>query len=55
MKEPTTKAEIKAFRERRQRLNQMEIEELRRTPPETKLKQFLLCWITSGPAVSKLL
>ncbi len=46
MKESNTKAEIKAFRERWKRLNRMEIEELRRTPPETKLKQFftLMGW-----------
>jgi len=41
-----SKAEVKAFAERWKLVNQFEIDELRRTPPEVKLRQFftLLQW-----------
>jgi hypothetical protein len=41
-----TKKEAKAFRERWRRVNALELEELRSTDPETRLRQFntLLGW-----------
>ena len=58
MKEKTTKEEYRRYRERWKRINAFELEELRATSPETRLRQFFslleiarsMNWTTSSVA-----